>query len=73
MKSSMFPRVAGWTLLLLSAVVALCIAAALNFDWNRARPWINQRVSEATGRPFAIRGDLVLQWDSPEAETGWRR
>lgn len=73
MKSSMFPRAVGWGLLLLSALVALCIAALLSFDWNRARPWINQRVSEATGRPFAIRGDLVLQWASPEAETGWRR
>jgi len=70
---SMFPRIAGWTLLLLSVLVAICFVVALNFDWNRARPWINQRVGEATGRPFAINGDLVLQWDSPEAETGWRR
>lgn len=70
---SMFPRIAGWTLLLLSVLVAICFVVALNFDWNRARPWINQRVGEATGRPFAINGDLVLQWESPEAETGWRR
>lgn len=70
---SMFPRLAGWTLLILSVLVATCVALALSFDWNRARPWISQRVSEATGRPFAIQGDLVLQWDSPEAETGWRR
>ncbi|BEP60291.1 AsmA family protein [Variovorax sp. V213] len=70
---SMFPRLAGWTLLILSVLVTICLAVALSFDWNRARPWISQRVSEATGRPFAIQGDLVLQWDSPEAETGWRR
>lgn len=73
MKSSTFRRLAGWSLLALSALAALCIAVLLSFDWNRARPWINQRVSEATGRPFAIRGDLALQWSSPEAETGWRR
>jgi uncharacterized protein involved in outer membrane biogenesis len=70
---SMFPRLAGWTLLLLSILVAICFAVVSSFDWNRAKPWISQRVSEATGRPFAIQGDLVLQWDSPEAETGWRR
>ena len=50
---SMFPRLAGWTLLILSVLVAICVAVALSFDWNRARPWINQHVSEATGRPFA--------------------
>lgn len=72
MKST-FPRLAGWTLLLLLSLVAIGFAVVLSFDWNRARPWINERVSEATGRPFAIRGDLVLQWNNPETETGWRR
>jgi uncharacterized protein involved in outer membrane biogenesis len=70
---SILPRLAGWTLLLLSSLVAIGLAAVLSFDWNRARPWINERVGEATGRPFAIRGDLVLQWNNPETETGWRR
>lgn len=31
-------------------------------DWNRARPWINQKVSAAIERPFAIQGDLQLHW-----------
>lgn len=70
---SKIPRVAAWTLLLLLGLAAIGIALVLSLDWNRARPWINQRVSEATGRPFAIRGDLVLQWNNPETETGWRR
>ena len=70
---SIFPRIAAWTLLLLLGLAAIGIALVLSLDWNRARPWINQRVSEATGRPFAIRGDLVLQWNTPETETGWRR
>jgi uncharacterized protein involved in outer membrane biogenesis len=73
MKSIFRPRLAAWGLLFLLGIVAIGLAALLTFDWNRARPWINQRVSEATGRPFAIRGDLILQWDHPEAETGWRR
>lgn len=67
------PRLAGWVLLFLLGIVAIGFAAILTFDWNRAKPWIHQRVSEATGRPFAIQGDLVLEWDRPRAETGWRR
>lgn len=38
MKSSTFRRLAGWSLLALSALAALCIAVLLSFDWNRARP-----------------------------------
>jgi uncharacterized protein involved in outer membrane biogenesis len=67
------PRLAGWVLLFLLSFVALGFAVILTLDWNRAKPWINERVSEAIGRPFAIQGDLVLQWDSPQAEAGWRR
>jgi len=47
------------------AIVALLIAFILFialFDWNRARPWIDQRVSSSLGRPFAINGDLSLHW-----------
>ncbi len=66
-------RIAGWFLLSLLALLALCVALLLSADWNRARPWINERVTEATGRPFAIRGDLALQWLDPEAQSGWRR
>jgi uncharacterized protein involved in outer membrane biogenesis len=70
---SVFARVAAWSLLVLLGLLATGIALVLTFDWNRARPWINDRVSEATGRPFAIRGDLVLQWNNPGTETSWRR
>ena len=73
MKSILRPRLAGWLLLFLMSLLALATAALLSFDWNQARPWINQRVSEAIGRPFAIRGDLVLQWQDPVAQADWRR
>ena len=33
----------------LIAVPALTLAVLLNFDWNRARPWLDARVSEALG------------------------
>ena len=57
-------------LVLLLALVVVLIAT---YDWNRARPWINERVSESTGRHFAIEGDLRVQWNWPQPlDQGWR-
>lgn len=57
-------------------IVALIIAAAgifiFTFDWNRAKPWVNEQASTALGRPFAINGDLKVGWRRPDGETGWR-
>ncbi|WP_175964457.1 AsmA family protein [Burkholderia pyrrocinia] len=57
-------------------IVAVFIAAAgvflFTFDWNRAKPWVNEQVSAALGRPFAINGDLKVGWRRPDGETGWR-
>ncbi|MBR8414658.1 AsmA family protein [Burkholderia cenocepacia] len=57
-------------------IVAVFIAAAgifiFTFDWNRAKPWVNEQVSTALGRPFAINGDLKVGWRRPDGETGWR-
>jgi uncharacterized protein involved in outer membrane biogenesis len=58
----------------LIALIALIMVLLSVFDWNRVKPQINQKVSEATGRPFAINGDLSLSWKKPEqALQGWRR
>lgn len=58
----------------LLVVLLLLLAFVAWFDWNRAKPWINQQVSEATGRRFAIEGDLRAHWQWPQpVETGWRR
>ncbi|MBO9355161.1 AsmA family protein [Bordetella petrii] len=59
----------GGTLVLLVAALVLVIAL---FDWNQLKPTINERVSAAMGRPFAINGDLTVQWRRSEAEPGWR-
>ncbi|MFJ3057056.1 AsmA family protein [Herbaspirillum sp. NPDC087042] len=56
-----------WLLASLLAVIAAAIIFILSFDWNRARPWINDRVSTAIGREFVIQGDLSLHWQRPEA------
>ena len=42
-------------------------------DWNMAKPWITRHVSQASGRSFAINGDLSLRWRMPDTEAGWRR
>ncbi|MDB5728832.1 MAG: AsmA family protein [Noviherbaspirillum sp.] len=58
----------------LVALIALLLVLLSVFDWNRVKPQINQKVSEATGRPFAINGDLSLNWKKPEQPMqGWRR
>lgn len=57
----------------LATVLAVALALLLNYDWNRARPWLNDKVGAALGRPFAIRGDLALSWRRPaEQPDGWR-
>lgn len=61
---------------LLVAISAIALVILLNYDWNKARPWLNARTSEAIGRPFAINGELSLKWEKPAAvmgrESTWR-
>lgn len=52
---------------LIAAAIALAIPAtavvALSYaDWNRARPWLNEKISAALERRFEIRGPLSLAW-----------
>lgn len=50
------------------------ITLFFNFNWNSARPWINQYVSDVTGRRFTIRGDLTVTWKKPDPPyTNWTR
>ncbi|NVD70863.1 AsmA family protein [Duganella sp. BJB1802] len=59
----------------LVAVPAIAVIVLLNYDWNRARPWLNDKVSEAIDRPFAIRGELSLTWERQgrgDADRTWR-
>ncbi|WP_176329311.1 AsmA family protein [Paraburkholderia sacchari] len=65
-------RIFAW----LAAVVVVLVAGLgvfiYTFDWNRARPFVNEKVTQAIGRPFAIVGDLKVGWRRPPNETGWR-
>src|SRR3989344_3701505 len=70
-------RVARWLLVALGVVATLLVllgALLAVIDWNRAKPWVNEKVSEATGRHFAIEGELSAAWHWPQPlEEGWRR
>ena len=67
-------KILGWSLAALAALLVLLIILVLTFDWNRARPYINDKVSESTGRTFVIAGDLRVKWKQGlKTEPGWRR
>lgn len=69
-------RISLWLLSGIIVLLTVAVLILLNMDWNRARPWLNERTSEALGRPFSIRGNLALSWEKqlsgPENATGWR-
>ncbi|MCD2512009.1 AsmA family protein [Comamonas endophytica] len=70
-------RVLRWVAGIVAVLLALLVAIVLfiiNYDLNRAKPWIEQKVSEATGRSFHIAGPLSADWHWPQPlDTGWRR
>jgi len=44
------------------AVPAVAVVALNRADWNRARPWLNEKISAALERQFEIRGPVSLAW-----------
>jgi uncharacterized protein involved in outer membrane biogenesis len=56
----------------IAAVIALLLTLLLTWNWDRSRPWLNDKVSQAIGRDFANRGHLDVSWHPPSGETGWR-
>lgn len=65
-------RIIAWLVVLVVVLIAALAGFILLFDWNHAKPYVNDKVSEAIGRPFAIEGDLKVGWRRPPGETGWR-
>ena len=64
---------AAWIVAVLIILITVLVIVFLTFDWNRARPWVDDKVSQAIGRQFQITGDLKIGWQRPPGETGWRR
>ncbi len=63
-------RLGTWFVVILVLLVAGAIVFVALYDWNRARPWIGERISAVIKRPFAIRGDLSVDWRRVEREDG---
>ncbi|WP_250513236.1 AsmA family protein [Caballeronia sp. INDeC2] len=66
-------RIVAWVFAVLAVLIAILVVIFLTFDWNRLRPWVDDKVSEAIGRRFEITGDLKVGWHRPPNETGWKR
>ncbi|HJU07671.1 MAG TPA: AsmA family protein [Rhodanobacteraceae bacterium] len=61
-------RILIWTVVVIAALIVVAILVIALFDWNRARPWLDQRLSASIGRPVAINGDLTVAWSrNPDA------
>ncbi|MFP5391268.1 MAG: AsmA family protein [Gammaproteobacteria bacterium] len=61
----------------LISILLIALVILLTFDWNRARPWLNAKTSEAIERPFEIAGNLSVRWEKPadaiaDRERSWR-
>ncbi|RKT27313.1 hypothetical protein B0G69_3127 [Paraburkholderia sp. RAU2J] len=65
-------KVIAWVLATIVLLIIALTIFILTFDWNRARPYVNDKVTQAIGRPFAINGDLKVGWRHPVGESGWR-
>ncbi|CAD6537451.1 hypothetical protein LMG27952_03268 [Paraburkholderia hiiakae] len=65
-------RIIAWLVAVVVVLIVVLVVFILTFDWNHAKPYVNEKVTEAIGRPFAIEGDLKVGWQRPPGETGWR-
>ncbi|MFC4821282.1 AsmA family protein [Dokdonella ginsengisoli] len=64
-------RIAAWIGGLLGLLLVALVVFVATFDWNRARPTINEKASAALGRPFAIDGDLSVRWRRDRERGDW--
>ncbi|AOJ01955.1 cell envelope biogenesis protein AsmA [Burkholderia mayonis] len=65
-------KTAAWIVGIVAVLTAALGVFIFTFDWNRAKPWINEQASASIGRPFEIHGDIKVGWRRPDGETGWR-
>lgn len=63
-------KVSTWIVGVLLALIVLLLIVVATFDWNRLKPYLDDKVSQALGRPFAINGDLSVAWRR-DTSAGW--
>ncbi len=64
-------RVFAWIGGVIVVLIAGIVIFLATFNWNQARPFIDNKVSQAIGRPFAIRGNLSVHWRTDRAHGDW--
>ncbi len=55
---------------LLLGLLALIVLVVATFNWNRLKPFLDSRVSQALGRPVVIKGNLTVAWRH-DGSAGW--
>lgn len=65
------PKIAKWTGGIILVLIVLLVVFVALFDWNRLKPFINDKVTQAIGRPFAINGDLSVAWEREHDSGFW--
>ncbi|WP_266170108.1 AsmA family protein [Dyella subtropica] len=63
-------RVLFWMASVPFMTLAAAFVVIATYDWSRIKPGINEKVSQAIGRPFAIQGDLTVAWRREPNEGG---
>lgn len=64
-------KIISWIAGVVLALIVVLVLIVAFFDWNRLKPFINDKVSQAIGRPFAINGDLTVAWQRDRSEGWW--
>jgi len=65
-------KIASWFAGVLVVLLVVMFVIIATFNWNHARPWLSDRVSQAIGRPFTINGELTVDWHR-DSSAGWLR
>lgn len=65
-------KILTWTAAVFLLLIVVLVVFIATFDWNRIKPTLNAKVSEALHRPFAIEGNLAVHWAREPEEGGWR-
>ena len=63
-------KVLSWIAGIVLTLLIVAVIVIATYDWNRLKPFIDDKVSKAIGRPFAINGDLSVQWQRDHTG-GW--
>lgn len=66
-----------WIVGILVAIPVIAVIIIATFDWNRAKPWLNAKLTDALERPFSVNGNLAVHWETPartipKGERTWR-